>query len=94
MNWWELQDDHQEAIVKDDTPTDIKAHPEYKKMVGRFLGGLFKDKALEQSKRRTAINVARETADMVNEDKEWEGYMPNKLDQEMKDYTYGEKLHP
>lgn len=33
--------------MKDDTPEDVKSHPKYKAMVGRFIGGLFKDKALE-----------------------------------------------
>lgn len=31
---------------------------------------------------------------MVTEDKEWEGYYPNDLDQEMKGYYYGDRLYP
>lgn len=31
---------------------------------------------------------------MVNEEKEWEGYYPNELDQEIKGYNYGDRLYP
>jgi hypothetical protein len=30
----------------------------------------------------------------VDEEKEWEGYYPNELDQEMKNYKFGDKIHP
>lgn len=76
----------------DNTPFEIKSHPEYKKLTDRFLGDLFKDKALE--KWNAGVKAANIDTDMVNEDKEWEGYYPNELDQEMKGFKYGERLYP
>lgn len=32
--------------------------------------------------------------DEITEEKEREGYYPNKLDEEMKDYTYGDRVDP
>lgn len=63
-------------------------------MVERFLSGKFKDKAFEavRKKKQTALGIAN-AAD-VDEEKEHEGYYPNELDQEMTNYTWGEKLMP
>ena len=62
-------------------------------MVGRFLGGKFKDKAL-QTMNKDSGDVARDQANEIGEEKEREGMYPNKLDEEMQHYTYGERLHP
>jgi hypothetical protein len=76
----------------DDTPFAVKSHPEYKKLTGRFLGDMFKDRALENW--NAGMKAENIDADVVNEDKEWEGYYPNQLDSEMKGYNYGDKLYP
>jgi len=78
--------------LKDETPFEVKAHPDYKKLTGRFLGDLFKDKALERW--NEGVKSANIDTEMVTEEKEWEGYYPNELDQETKGYHYGDKLYP
>jgi hypothetical protein len=82
MNWWDMGDDMWNMKVPakpvDTTPWEVKSHPEYKKLTDRFLGDLFKDKALE--KWNSGVKTENIDADIVNEDKEWEGYMPNDLD--------------
>ena len=68
----------------------MKSHPKYKELTDRFLGDLFKDKALE--KYNSGIATDNIDTDFVNEDKEHEGYYPNELDQEMRNYKYGDKI--
>ena len=51
-NWWDwtgtgVLPNGQKAHLKDDTPKEVKSHPDYKKLVGRFLGDHYNDKALE-----------------------------------------------
>jgi hypothetical protein len=92
-NWWD--DDFvkkKNVKPKDDTPFEIKSHPEYKKLAGRFLGGLFKDKNLETHRKGTAHDTIND--DEIDDSKEREGMYPNELDEEMKGYTYGDKLYP
>lgn len=36
--------------LTDDTPMEIKSHPEYKKLTNRFLSDIYKDEALEKWK--------------------------------------------
>jgi len=82
-NWFDWPDDVSTAkakgvVVKDDTPFEVKSHPEYKKLTERFLGGLFKDKNLEKhNKGNKAADIDH---DEINEEKEREGYYPNELD--------------
>ena len=64
---------------KDDTPDWIKEHPDYKKLVDRFLPEFFKDENLEKSKNLKPVI----DHDEIKETKEREGYYPNELDQEM-----------
>jgi len=59
-------------------------------MVDRFLGGLFKDAALQQATKKSAIDTVEQ--DEIKSTKEREGMYPNELDQEMKGYTYGDRL--
>jgi hypothetical protein len=61
-------------------------------LTGRFLGGLFKDKNLEMHN----AGAAKEAIDHdeITQEKEREGYYPNELDDEMKGYTYGDRLSP
>jgi len=92
LNWWEVEDKKKVVKLKDDTPFHIKAHPDYKKMVGRFLSGNFKDKNLEVMNEETAKNTINH--DEIGEEKEREGMYPNELDDEMQGYKYGDKLIP
>lgn len=99
VNWWDWSGSrwasgipNQPVKLKDDTPDEIKSHPDYKKLVGRFLGGLFSDKALDAW--HSGIHADNIDNDSVNDDKEWEGYYPNELDQETKGYYYGDRIEP
>jgi hypothetical protein len=47
LNWWDDDGSDPNAHKHEDTePDEVKDHPEYKKLVNRFLGGLFKDENL------------------------------------------------
>ena len=91
-NWYDIASKKEDAVLKDDTPMKIKSNPVYKQMIGRFLTGSFKDKDMETMKQTTAKNTIRH--EEIGEEKEREGMYPNKLDTEMQDYTYGERIHP
>jgi len=91
-NWYEVGDPYRFHNLKDDTPMHIKTHPEYKKLVSRFMYGSFKDKDLETMKKGTAKDTINH--DEIGEEKEREGMYPNELDHEMKDFVYGDKIHP
>ena len=93
-NWYDegaIEKDPKE--LKDDTPYEIKANPLYKKMVLPFLTDKDKDEALETLKKVNAKATLYYDSQYENE-KEHEGYYPNKLDDEMRHYTYGDKLTP
>lgn len=92
FNWWDVYDQRKKVELKDDTPFEVKSHPDYKKMVGRYLSGHFQDDALETMKKRNA--KATINHDEIGEEKEREGMYPNDLDQEMQGYTWGERLTP
>ena len=89
MNWWDSFG-KENVKPKDDTPDEIKEHPEYKKLVDRFLPEFFKDANLEKHK----AGKPQIDHDVIKETKEREGYYPNELDQEMQGYTYGDRLIP
>lgn len=91
-NWYEVGDPHRVHDLKDDTPWNIKTHPEYKKRVQRFLYGSFKDKDLETMKKGTAKDTINH--EEIGEEKEREGMYPNELDNEMHGYHYGDRLTP
>ena len=89
-NWWEIPDQVDAvAKAKDDTPQWIQDHPDYKKMVDTFLPATIKDKNLQAFNKKNHVSN-----DDVDETKEWEGMYPNKMDQEMQGYEYGDKLKP
>jgi hypothetical protein len=91
MNWWDDDGSDPNAKKHEDTePDEIKDHPEYKKLVNRFLGGLFKDENLMKATKKRAIDTVEN--DEIKSTKEREGFYPNELDQEMKGYTYGDRL--
>ena len=90
VNWWDDNGGDPDAKQEDSEPDEIKDHPEYKKLVNRFLGGLFKDAGLERASKVHAIDTVE--ADEIKSTKEREGFYPNELDQEMKGYTYGDRL--
>lgn len=90
MNWWDDDGTHGGEKHEDTEPDEIKDHPEYKKLVNRFLGGLFKDENLERAKKKSAIDTVEN--DEIKSTKEREGFYPNELDQEMKGYKYGDRL--
>lgn len=71
---------------------EIKSHPVYKQMAGRFLGGLTKDRALEEHGMGSSSDVAKSRNNEIGEEKEREGMYPNELDQEMKGYKYGDRI--
>jgi len=58
-------------------------------MAERFLSGRFKDKNLEEER-----DKENHRNDEIGEEKEREGMYPNDLDDEMKNYKYGDKLYP
>jgi hypothetical protein len=87
-NWWE--EVTTKAPKKDDTPEWIRDHPDYKKLVDRFLPEFFADANLNTHLARKPII----DHDDIKETKEREGVYPNELDQEMQGYTYGDKLRP
>lgn len=71
---------------------EIKNNDVYQDMIARFMPATFKDKALEMERDKTSH--VKETANEIDDTKEWEGVYPNKLDSEMQDYTYGDKVTP
>lgn len=92
MNWWDDTGEKTPEKLKDETSFEVKSHPVYKKMIGRFLAGDFKDKDLETWRKKTAMKTIN--SEEIGEEKEREGYFPNNLDHEMRDYTYGDRLTP
>ncbi len=93
VNWYDIgQARKEEHKLKDDTPMNIKSHPVYKQMIGRFINGHFKDKDLETMKKQNAKDTINH--EEIGEEKEREGMYPNELDQEIQGYKYGDKLHP
>lgn len=71
---------------------EIKNNDVYQNMIARFMPATFKDKALEME--RDKSSHIKEVANEIDDTKEWEGVYPNKLDNEMQDYTYGDKVTP
>lgn len=61
-------------------------------MIGRYLSGKFKDKKFEEYLKRTHQKDIEH--DDIDEEKEREGMYPNELDEEMSNYTWGEKIYP
>jgi hypothetical protein len=58
LNWWDEDGSHgSETHHEDNEPDEIKDHPEYKKLVNRFLGGLFKDESLQRASKKSAIDT-------------------------------------
>lgn len=88
-NWWETPV-NSKAPTKDDTPEEIREHPDYKKLVDRFLPEFFADNNLNKH----LAGKPQIDHDEIKETKEREGMYPNELDQEMQGYTYGDKLVP
>lgn len=79
VNWWDAPNHEKGTFsLKDDTPLDIKAHPEYKKRIGRYLHEHFADKDLQTLKAGSA--KATINFEDIDEEKEREGYYPNELD--------------
>lgn len=64
-------------------------NPIYMEAVGKYLPEYYQDPALNEAT-RNSTNIIDQSD--ITEEKEREGYYPNDLDEEVRNYTYGEKV--